>query len=148
MSSHSYSGSSSSPYTRRTPHYPPRPASPPASAYFAPSTTDEHEMQLIPGAQAHFSSSTTFKRHGIGSNTPRSAGFPALDSIRSAVTEQDPSSIWDKLSSLVRGVNDGGSPEENGYTPASKAEQTPSAKYSCYDAQVRFIVLPLISSPS
>ncbi|KAI0251244.1 hypothetical protein BJV78DRAFT_1347157 [Lactifluus subvellereus] len=111
MSSHSYPGSSSSPYTRRTSHYPPRPASPPASAYFAP---------------------TTFKRHGIGSNTPHSAGFPALDTIRSAVTEQDPSGLWNRLLSLVK---DGGSPEENGYTPVPKVEQTASAKYSCYDAE-------------
>jgi P-type Ca2+ transporter type 2C len=136
------SPSTSSTYTRRSSHYPPRPASPPACTYFSPSNPDDHDMHPTPGAQAHFSYSTTLKRHGISSNTPRSPNFPTFDSIRSAVTEQGPSALWSKLVSLVRGVNDGGSPEQNGYLPTPKTEDTPSAKYSCFDAEVRLLAIP------
>jgi P-type Ca2+ transporter type 2C len=105
-------------------------------------------MHPTPGAQAHFSYSTTLKRHGIGPNNQHSSTLPTLDGIRSAVTEQGPSVVWNKMVSLVKGVKDGGSPEENGYMPAPKAEQTPSAKYSCYDAEVRFLVIPTPSFSS
>jgi P-type Ca2+ transporter type 2C len=95
-------------------------------------------MQATPGAQAHFSYSTTFKRH----ETPRSSTLPTFDGIRSAVSDQGPSAVWNKLVAWAKGATDRGKPEENGYIPAPRGEQTPSARYSCYDVEVRFLVIP------
>ncbi len=95
------------------------------------------EMQPTPGAQAHFAYSTTLRRHSVPPTPPPGAAFPALESIRYAVTDQGPAGLWDRLLRIVRG-NGGGSPEENGYIPAAKTEQTPSATYSSYDADVRY----------
>jgi len=65
-----------------------------------------------------------------------------LEGIRSAVTEEGPSGIWDWLVGLVGGIRHGGSPEQNGYELAPKAEeQTPSAKYASYTAEVRILVI-------
>jgi Ca2+-transporting ATPase len=90
-------------------------------------------MQPIPDAERHFGSSSSFRRHGGVSGS-----MADLESIRSAVTEQGPSGIWDRLVSVVRGIKHGGSPEQNGYELAPKAaEQTPSAKYASYTAEVR-----------
>jgi P-type Ca2+ transporter type 2C len=99
-------------------------------------------MQASPGAQAHFSYSTTLKRHGVGPSTPRSSTLPTFDGIRAAVTDQGPSSIWDKLISLAKGATNRGKPEENGYIPVPRGDQTPAAKYSCYDVEVRFLAIP------
>jgi len=67
--------------------------------------------------------------------TPRSTSF--FEGLHSA-TEQGPSGIWDRLVSLFKGVKYWGTPEENGYELAPKVvEQTPSAKYSSYTAEVR-----------
>ncbi|KAF8262296.1 Ca-transporting ATPase [Lactarius quietus] len=123
--------SSSSPYTnRRLVHYTPRTSSPPASTYFSPPAGDDHiEMQPAPGAQAHFAYSTTLRRHTLPPTSPHSSAFPALESIRHAVT--GPAGLWDRLLSTVKGKS-GGSPEENGYLPVAKTEQTPSAIYSSY----------------
>ena len=69
--------------------------------------------------------------------------MPDLESIRSAVTEQDPSGIWDRLVGLVKGIKPGASPEQNGYELAPKAvEQTPSAKYASHTAEVRLLFVP------
>jgi Ca2+-transporting ATPase len=66
-----------------------------------------------------------------------------LEGIRSAVTEQGPSGIWDRLVGLVKGIKQGSSPEQNGYELAPKAaEQTPSAKYASYTAEVRPLFIP------
>jgi Ca2+-transporting ATPase len=66
-----------------------------------------------------------------------------LESIRSAVAEQGPSGIWDRLVGLVKGIKQGGSPEQNGYELAPKAaEQTPSAKYASYTPEVRLLFVP------
>lgn len=66
-----------------------------------------------------------------------------LESIRTAVAEQGPSDIWGRLVALVKGIKHGGSPEENGYELAPKvAEQTPSAKYASYTAEVRPLFVP------
>jgi Ca2+-transporting ATPase len=94
-------------------------------------------MQPTPDAQRHFGSSTSFRRHGGGAVTPHGAGFPAFESIRSAVAEEGPSGIWDRVVGFAKGVKYGGTPEENGYELAPKVDQTPSAKYSSYDAEVR-----------
>lgn len=140
-----YSATSSAPpYARRQPHYPPRVDSPPSSAFFSPGPDDEHAMQPTPGAQQHFGSSTSFRRHSGGPMNTRSASLPVFGDIRSAVAEQGPSSVWDRLVSMIKGVKYGSSPEENGYELASKAEQTPSAKYSSFSAEVRPF---LVSSP-
>ncbi|KAI0302439.1 calcium-transporting ATPase [Multifurca ochricompacta] len=119
-----YSGSSStSPYTRRL-HYPPRADSPPASAYFSPFVgdgNDSMEMQPTPGAQAHFAYSTTLRRHSIGNYTfcgNRTGSF----------------SIWNRFLRMVGVEKDDAHLEALGYIPPSKVEQTPSAKYSTYDA--------------
>lgn len=140
--------STSSPYTtRRLHHHPPRTSSPPASTYFSPPTGDDHmEMQPTPGAQAHFAYSTTLRRHSLPPTSPHSTAFPALESIRHAVTDQSSAGIWDRLLRTVNGKS-GGSPEENGYLPVAKTEQTPSATYSSYEADVRcFSCLSLFSS--
>ncbi|KAH9174469.1 calcium-transporting ATPase [Lactarius sanguifluus] len=133
-SSYSPGSSSSSPYTtRRLLHQPPRTSSPPASTYFSPPVGDDQmEMQPNPGAQAHFAYSTTLRRHSVPPTPPHGAAFPALESIRYAVTDQSPAGLWDRLLSMVKGKS-GGSPEENGYMPVAKTEQTPSATYSSYD---------------
>lgn len=90
-------------------------------------------MQPIPDAERHFGSSSSFRRH-----TSVSGPMADLESIRTAVTEQDPSGIWGKLVGLVKGIKSGGNPEQNGYELAPKvAEQTPSAKYASYTAEVR-----------
>ncbi|KAH9980652.1 calcium-transporting ATPase [Russula compacta] len=131
-----YSATSSAPaYARRQPHYPPRADSPPSSAFFSPGPDDEHAMQPAPGAQQHFGSSTSFRRHSGGPMNTRSASLPVFEDIRSAVAEQGPSGVWGRLVSLVKGVKYGSSPEENGYELASKAEQTPSAKYSSFGVE-------------
>jgi hypothetical protein len=91
-------------------------------------------MQPTPDAQRHFEYSTSFRRHGGVSNSQNTA----FESIRSAVIEEGPSGIWDRLVGLTKGVRYGSTPEENGYELASKVDQTPSAKYSGYDAEVRF----------
>jgi hypothetical protein len=68
----------------------------------------------------------------------QNSGFPAFDTIRSAVVEEGPTGIWDRLVGLVNGVKHGDSPEQNGYELSHKlSEQTASAKYSSYDAEVR-----------
>jgi Ca2+-transporting ATPase len=140
--------SSSSPYTtRRLLHHPPRTSSPPASTYFSPPAGEAHmELQPTPGAQAHFAYSTTLRRHTAPPTSPHGTTFPALESIRHAVTDQSPAGLWDRLVSTVTGKS-GGSPEENGYLPVAKNEQTPSATYSSYDPDVRsFSRLRLFSS--
>ena len=126
--------SNPSPYSRRTSQNAPR-TTPPSSTFFSSRPDDEHEMQPIPDAERHFGSSSSFRRHG-GASGP----IADLESIRSAVTEQGPSGIWDRLVGLVKG---GGSPEQNGYELAPKAaEQTPSAKYASYTAEVRSLFVP------
>ena len=94
------------------------------------------EMQPTPGAQEHFAYSTTLRRHTAPLTSPHGTTFPALESIRHAVTDQNPAGLWDKLVRTVTGKS-GGSPEESGYLPVAKNEQTPSATYSSYDADVR-----------
>lgn len=94
------------------------------------------EMQPTPGAQEHFAYSTTLRRHTAPLTSPHATTFPALESIRHAVTDQSPAGLWDKLVRTVTGKS-GGSPEESGYLPVAKNEQTPSATYSSYDADVR-----------
>jgi Ca2+-transporting ATPase len=91
-------------------------------------------MQPTPDAQRHFGSSTSFRRHGGGVSNSQNATF---ESMRSAVIEEGPSGIWDRLVGLAKGVRYGSNPEENGYELALKVDQTPSAKYSSYDAEVR-----------
>jgi Ca2+-transporting ATPase len=76
------------------------------------------------------------------------ASFPAFESIRSAVAEDGPSGIWDRLVGIIKGVKFGGTPEENGYELAPKVDQTPSAKYSSYDAEVRSFSRSVTSVPS
>ncbi|KAI9510330.1 Ca-transporting ATPase [Russula earlei] len=116
---------SASSYARRSSHYPPRTSSPPSSTFFSLPHDNENQVQPTPGAQRHFGSSTSFRRHSGGTMTPHGANF----------FEQGPSVIWDKLLSLVKGVKYWGGPEGNGYEPASKEEETPSAKYSTYAAE-------------
>ncbi|KAN0125537.1 P-type ATPase [Russula decolorans] len=88
-------------------------------------------MQPIHDAERHFGSSSSFRRH-----SSISGPIADLESIRSAVTEQGPSGIWDRLVGLVKGIKQGSSPEQNGYELAPKAaEQTPSAKYASYTAE-------------
>jgi hypothetical protein len=124
---------SSSSHARRISQHAPQ-TSLPSSAFFASLPDDEHEMHAIPDAERHFGSSSSFRRHVSVSGTP----MPDLDSIRTAVTERDPSGIWDRLVGLVKGIKPGGSPEQNGYELAPKvAEQTPSAKYASCTAEVR-----------
>jgi len=74
-------------------------------------------------------------------------GFPDFESIRSAVAEDGPSGVWDRLVGFVKGVKFGGTPEENGYELAPKVDQTPSAKYSSYDAAVRSFPVPSPQCP-
>ncbi|KAI0264186.1 hypothetical protein BC834DRAFT_924730 [Gloeopeniophorella convolvens] len=132
--------SSSSSYARR-PTQLQRTDSPPASAYFSPSFApgDPHPMHPAPGAQAHFAYSTTLRRHNVDGSgaTPASAAFPAFESIRSAVAEEGPSRLWDRLVGLVRGSRDGAAAAENGYAPLPKAEdeETPAAKYASVPAE-------------
>jgi Ca2+-transporting ATPase len=139
-----YVASSASTYARRQPTYPPRTSSPPSSAFFSLRPDDEHEMQPAPDAQRHFGSSTSFRRHTGGHMTPHGASFPDFEGIRSAVIEQGSSGIWDRVVDLVKRVKYGGSPEKNGYELAPKADQTPSAQYSSYDAEVRSFFVPYL----
>jgi P-type Ca2+ transporter type 2C len=131
------SNPSSSPYARRPSQYPPR-ATPPSSAFFSERPDDEHEMQPVADAERHFGSSSSFRRHSGSSRPMASNDSGYFESIRSAVIEQGPSGIWDRVVNVVTGVKQGESPEQNGYELAPKAaEQSPSAKYSSYDAEVR-----------
>ncbi|KAI0061869.1 Ca-transporting ATPase [Artomyces pyxidatus] len=132
-------GASSSTFSRR-PQQQPRSPSPPASAYFSKFVGDEQEPQASPDAQSHFAYSTTLRRHhpdGLGL-TPHSAGFPAFDSLRSAVAEEGPSGIWDRLVSLVKGAQGREDTLENGYAPVPKPEEqqeTPSARFALTSVQ-------------
>ena len=139
-----YSPTSATSYARRPPppQYPPRADSPPSSAFFSSRPDDEHDIQPTADAQRHFGSSTSFRRHGGGAVNSHSAGFPAFESIRSAVAEEGPSGVWDRLVGFAKGVQYGSTPEENGYELAPKVDQTPSAKYSSYDAEVRSFPVP------
>ena len=95
-------------------------------------------MQPIPDAERHFGSSSSFRRHASVSGP-----IADLESIRSAVTEQGPSGIWDRLVGLVKGINHRDSPEQDGYELAPKAaEQSHSAKYASYTAEVRPLFVP------
>lgn len=95
-------------------------------------------MQPIHDAERHFGSSSSFRRHSSVSGP-----IADLESIRSAVTEQGPSGIWDRLVGLVKGIKHGDNPEQNGYELAPKeVEQTPSAKYASYTAEVRPLFVP------
>ena len=68
----------------------------------------------------------------------QNSGFPVFDTIRSAVVEEGPTGIWDRLVGMVNGVKHGDSPEQNGYELAHKLpEKTVSATYSSYNAEVR-----------
>jgi Ca2+-transporting ATPase len=128
---------SQSPYARRTSQHAPR-TSPPSSTFFSERPDDEHEMQPVHDAERHFGASSSFRRH-----TSLSGPITDLESIRSAVTEQGPSGIWDRLVSLVKGIKHGDSPEQNGYELAPKvAEQTPSAKHASYTEEVRPLFVP------
>src|ERR1700761_7109815 len=108
---------SSSTYARRPSQYPPRVTSPPSSTFFSAHPEGEHEMQPIPDAERHFGSSSSFRRHNSisGPLASPNSSFPDFESIRSAVIDQGPSGIWDKLVGLVKGVTHGGSPDQNGY---------------------------------
>jgi P-type Ca2+ transporter type 2C len=129
---------SASPYVRRASHYPSRTSSPPSSTFFSLPPDHENEVQSTPDAQKHFGSSTSFRRHGSLPMTPRITSF--FERIRSA-TADGPSGIWDRLVSLVKGVKYWGSPAENAYELVQKVEeQTPSAKYSSYAAEVRLFL--------
>ena len=133
---------SPSPYSRRTSQHAPQ-TTPPSSTFFSSLPNDEHEMQPVHDAERHFGSSSSFRRH-----TSLSGPMADLENIRTAVTEQGPSGIWDRCVGLVKGMKHGGSPEQNGYELAPKAaEPTPSAKYASYTAEVRLIrtVLPASS---
>jgi hypothetical protein len=130
--------STTSSYARRVSHQQPHPDSPPSSAFFSPRANDDHEMQPTPDAQRHFGSSTSFRRHAHSMSNPQNTTF---ENIRSAVIDEGASGVWDRFVGLVKGVKPGGTPEENGYELAPKADQTPSAKYSSYDAEVRFFPL-------
>jgi Ca2+-transporting ATPase len=144
------SNPSSSPYARRPSQYPPRSTTPPSSTFFSSRPDDEHEMQPVADAERHFGSSSSFRRHNSSSGPmPSHNSGSVFENIRSAVIEQGPSGIWDRLVGLVKGVKQGDSPEQNGYELAPKAaEQSPSAKYSSYNAEVRplFVSYPLLSS--
>lgn len=130
--------SSQSSYARRTSQHAPR-TTPPSSTFFSERPDDEHEMQPMPDAERHFGSSSSFRRHRPSGSGP----MADLESIRTAVAEQGPSDIWGRLVALVKGIKHGGSPEENGYELAPKvAEQTPSAKYASYTAEVRPLFVP------
>lgn len=132
-----FSTTSPSPYSRRTSQNASR-TTPPSSAFFSAPPDDEHEMQPIHDAERHFGSSSSFRRHASVSGP-----IADLEDIHSAVTEQGPSGIWDRLVGLVKGIKYGGSPEQNGYELAPKAEeQTPSAKYASCAAEVRPFFVP------
>jgi Ca2+-transporting ATPase len=131
------SNPSSSPYTRRPSQYPP------SSTFFSEHPDDEHEMQPVVDAERHFGSSSSFRRQSGSSRPMASNDSGYFESIRSTVIEQGPSGIWDRLVNVVTGVKQGESPEQNGYELAPKAaEQSPSAKYSSYDAEVRPLFVP------
>ena len=142
MSSHirrttpSGTSSSSSPHTtRRHLHYPPRTSSPPASTYFSPPVGDDQiELHPNPNAQAHFAYSTTLRRHSLPPTSPHGEDLPG---VSHAATDQGSAGLWDQLLGVVKGKS-GGSPEENGYIPVAKTEQTPSAIYSTYHVDVRY----------
>ena len=97
------------------------------------------EMHPTPGAQAHFAYSTTLRRHSLPPTSPHSEAFPGRESVRYAMADQGSAGLWDKLLGIVKGKS-GGSPEENGYIPVAKTEQTPSATYSTYHADVRYFL--------
>src|SRR6267154_4103727 len=109
-----YSTTSPSPYARHTSQNAPR-TTPPSYTFFSSRPDDEHEMQPINDAERHFGSSSSFRRHASVSGP-----IADLESIRSAVTEQGPSGIWDRFVGLVKGIKHGGSPEQNGYELAPK----------------------------
>ncbi|KAI0041087.1 Ca-transporting ATPase [Auriscalpium vulgare] len=135
-----YSASSSTTFSRRggPAAQQPRSESPPASAYFSKFVGDE--PQPSPDAQAHFAYSTTLRRHthndsgGMGI-TPHSAGFPALESIRSAVSEDGAGGLWARLVRLVRG---GQAENGNAYELVPKLEaqqETPSSQFALATVQ-------------
>ena len=139
----SFSASSSTTYSRRVQQQAPRTPSPPASAYFSKFVGDEQEPQPTPDAQAHFAYSTTLRRHHLDGplnlGTPHSSTFPGLESLRSAVTDEGPSGLWDRLVKSVTGR--AGQSSENGYTSVPTGEQrqqeTPSARYVNHTVEVR-----------
>jgi len=78
--------------------------------------------------------SITLRRHSLpptSVTSPRGEAFPGRESVRYAVTDQGPVGLWDKVLGIVKGKS-GGSPEENGYIPVAKTEQTPPATYATY----------------
>jgi P-type Ca2+ transporter type 2C len=111
----------------------PRPESPPASAYFSGFAGPHEEPLPTPGAQAHFSYSTTLRRHNVDAvASPEQQGFGPLQPLVSSVEE---ASAWlRRLANDMRGGESHEDTLENGWSepshPHRSHQETPSVKYA------------------
>lgn len=129
---------------------PPRTSSPPASAYFSQFAADDsHVAQAAPDASSHFAYSTTLRRHQqegpLGfTQTPHGAALSSLQELRSAVTEEGPSGLWERSVNAVKSLLPGESSDyERLPTHREETKDTPSAKFAHYSAEVRSTLMLL-----
>ena len=117
----------------------PRSPSPPASAYFPLVPGDAHpRFQATPDAEAHFSYSTTLRRHHVdaaGLSTPR--GFVA-------VVNAEATSVWTRIRDFLSSQTKGDyQPLDNGrgsppLQQRAEAKDTSSATFAHCSIEVSF----------
>ena len=141
----SNSARSSHGFTSRSATLPPhRTESPPASAYFSEFAGDDTlPPQPTPDASSHFAYSTTLRRHHPEGplafpQTPHGAALPTFEQLRSVVSEEGTSGLWDKVMGTVRSYV---SPETHDYealpTRREETKDTPSARFAHCSIEVR-----------
>lgn len=98
-------------------HYPPRSESPPASAYFPLLSAADPNAGLrpTPDAEAHFSYSTTLRRHQT-----ESAAALASPAVFAAAVNAEASSLWTRAINYITG-------NTNQYQVVDSGRETPPA---------------------
>ena len=98
-------------------HYPPRSESPPASAYFPLLSAGDPnaKLQPTPDAEAHFSYSTTLRRHQT-----ESAAALASPAVFAAAVNAEASSLWTRAINYITG-------NTNQYQAVDSGRETPPA---------------------
>ena len=109
-------------------HYPPRSESPPASAYFPLLSAGDPNAGLrpTPDAEAHFSYSTTLRRH-----QPESAAALASPAVFAAVVNAEASSLWTRAINYITG-------NTNQYQAVDSGRETPAKEENRDTASAQF----------
>ncbi|KAI0090797.1 Ca-transporting ATPase [Irpex rosettiformis] len=125
-------------FTNRSATLPPqRSDSPPASAYFSEFAGDDTQPpQPTPDATSHFAYSTTLRRHHPEGplafpQTPHGASLPTFEQLRTVVSEEGTSGLWNKIMGTVRSLVSSDSHDyESLPTRREETKATPSARFA------------------